>query len=94
MTARETLKASPLDRPNSAQGRERLGSSLDNGSLRTQGVCRMSGPLSDQHGFDSRGIPTDLVFDHCIIIQARDEGLHCLHMDRSVHDHSPNIFCE
>ena len=22
------------------------------------------------HGFNRRGIPTDLVFDHCIIIQA------------------------
>ena len=25
-------------------------------------------------GFGRREIPTDLVFDYCIIIQARDEG--------------------
>ena len=40
------------------------------------------GPLSDQHGFGRRGIPSDLVFDQYIIIQARYEGLQCLHMDR------------
>ena len=47
---------------------------MENGSLPTRGVGRLPGPLSDKHGFGRRGIPTDLVFDHCIIIQARDEG--------------------
>ena len=47
---------------------------VDNGSLPTRVVGRLPGPLSDQHGYGRRGIPTDLVFYHCIIIQARDEG--------------------
>ena len=49
---------------------------------------QLPGPLSDQlwrhlenfdsppppHGFGRRRVPTDLVFDQCILIQARDEG--------------------
>ena len=49
---------------------EKLGSPVDNGSWPTPRVGRLPGPLSDQHGFGRRGIPTD----HCIIIQARDKG--------------------
>ena len=58
----------------SPEGQERLGYPVDNGSLPTRGFGRLPGPLSDQHGLSRRGIPTDLVFDHCIIIQAKDEG--------------------
>ena len=86
-------EASPLDRPifytrnqpfHSAQGQERLGFPVDNGSMPIRGVGRLPGPLSDQLWwhlkssktpppleFGKRGIHTDLVFDHCIIIQAR-----------------------
>ena len=46
---------------------------MDNDSLPTRGVGKLPGPLSDQHGFGRRGIPTDSVFEHCITIQARDE---------------------
>ena len=53
---------------------EMLGSPVDNGSLPTPGVGRLPCPFSDQHGFGRRGIPTDLVLSHCIIIQDRDEG--------------------
>ena len=79
----KTLKASPLDRlisyirnqpSHSAQGLERLGYPVDAGSLPIRGVGRSPGPLSDKHGFGRRGIPTDLFFYHCIIIQAGNEG--------------------
>ena len=79
----KTLKASPLDRPicqtlnqpsHSAQGLERLGPPVDDGSWPTRGVGVFPGPLNDQYGFGIRGMAIDLVFDHCIIIQPRDEG--------------------
>ena len=76
----ENIKeASPLDRPifytrnqpfHSAQGQERLGFPVDNGSMPIRGVGRLPGPLE----FGKRGIHTDLVFDHCIIIQAGVKG--------------------
>ena len=46
---------------------------LDLWIMAARHVGRLPGPLTDQHGFGRRGIPTDLLFDHCIIIQAKDE---------------------
>ena len=71
---------------NTAQGLNTLGPFANNGSLPNRGIGRLPGPLRDQLWrnlknaetpamvFYRRGIPTALVFDHCIIIEARDEG--------------------
>ena len=82
----KTLKASPLDRPicqtrnqpsHSAQGFERLGSPVDNGSLPIRVVGRLPGPLNDQHGLGIRGMAIDLVFKPLRYYPSQRQRLAC-----------------